>query len=257
MSETLKAALLGAVQGVTEFLPISSSAHLQALRHISGFAVEGIAFDLSVHLATLLAVVIYFRRMLWRYLTVPAERGILWRLALATLPVVGAGLAFAAAREDPPLWAPMCGWTISGSYLLLSRHRAGTLGAASLSRSRLLGIGCAQACALFPGVSRSGSTITAGLWLGLSREEAARFSFLLSVPATLLAVGYEGLKLWRSSGGHDQLWAAAGVAMPVAFAVGLASIHVLLKMVRADSFHRFGWYNLAAALALAAYWLAV
>ena len=255
MSDAWKAIVLGCVQGVTEFLPVSSSAHLLALRHILGFEVEGIAFDLAVHLATLLAVIIYFRRQIGALALGRGGWRVTGRLLLGTAPVVAAGLLFASLREDPSPWAPVIGWVFSGCYLGLSRGRGGSASQTTLSLPRVALVGLAQALSLFPGVSRSGSSITAGLWLGLAREEAARFSFLLAIPATLLAIGYQALKLLRSPGPHTGLWAAAGVAMPVAFVVGMLCIHLLLRLVRTDSFHRFGWYNLTAAAGLALYLL--
>ncbi|MBI4607280.1 MAG: undecaprenyl-diphosphate phosphatase [Planctomycetes bacterium] len=256
MHDGLKAAVLGAVQGITEFLPVSSSAHLLSLRHVLGFEAEGIAFDLSVHLATLVAVLIYFRRLLLGLLVSREGWSVLLRVAVATLPAVAAGVLFAEDRENVGPWAAVCGWSFSSAYLLLSRGRAGPGSQASLPYGRAVLIGFAQALAIFPGVSRSGSTIAAGLWLGLSREEAARFSFLLAIPATLGAVCLEAYKLLGSRGSHEGLWAAAGIGMPVAFAVGIASIHVLLRIVRGSHFHHFGWYNLLAAAAFGAYLLA-
>jgi len=253
MTEGLKAAFLGLVQGLTEFLPVSSSAHLLALRHVVGFQVEGLTFDVALHLATLLAVLVYFRREIIDAAWSEERWGILVRLAIATLPSVAAGLLFSAAREDPPLWVPAAGWIFSGSYLLLSRGRAGTRAYATAPLGSILLVGVAQSLALFPGVSRSGATITAGLWLGLGRDDAAKFSFLLAIPAILGAGLLETRKILHSSGAHGDLWTAIGIAMPVAFVVGMIAIHLLLRIVRANFFHRFGWYNLAAAAALLAY----
>jgi len=256
MADTWKAAILGLVQGLTEFLPISSSAHLLALRKVMGFEVEGLAFDLSVHLATLLAVLIYFRREIRSIAQDDRRWMILLRLALATLPIVIVGFVFKRARENLPDWAPVAGWLVSGTYLsFLSGGRVrGVAYADAPLRSGLL-IGIAQALAVFPGISRSGSTITAALWLGFSRDDAAKFSFLLSIIAVALAVGDKAKDLAGSPGEHAGLWASAGIAVPVAFFTGLFAIHLLLRVVRGNVFHRFGWYNYLAAGAFLLYLL--
>jgi undecaprenyl-diphosphatase len=253
MWEVLKAVLLGFVQGVTEFLPISSSAHLLALEQVLDFHLEGIAFDVSLHLATLLAVIIYFRRDLLRLLM--PDR--LWvvgpRIVLATIPIGVAGFLLASFREDISPWFAVGGWTFSAGYLLLTRGRGGTLTYDRLSLGKAMGIGTAQALSIFPGVSRSGSTIAGGLWLGLAREEAARFSFLLAIPAMLGAGLHEGLKLAKNPDVPENFWALCASGVPVALLVGLVAIHVLLKAVRGSIFHRFGWYNLGAATLFGVY----
>lgn len=254
MSDALKSAILGIVQGLTEFLPISSSAHLMALRNVLGFHVEALAYDLSLHLGTLLAVLIYFRNDIVNILRSPRRIAIGVRLALAMLPIVVAGLLFKKARENLPAWAPVAGWAFSGLYLLLlTRLRKGTEAYSTAPPGVALGIGAAQMLAVFPGVSRSGSTITAGVLLGLAREEAARFSFLLSILAVTLASLDTAKDLYTAEGSHDNLLAAAAVGMPISFVTGMFAIHLLLRIVRADFFHRFGWYNLAAAVAYGCY----
>ncbi len=253
IEDALKAALLGLVQGLTEFLPISSSAHLKVLRELLSFSVEGLAFDIAVHLATLVAVLLYFRA---DWIGVLREREgrlrMLALLAVACIPLFAIGFFLRDAREGLSLWVPVVCWTISGSYLLLLRGKGGDRPYRQLSFGAALLIGLAQACAFFPGMSRSGCTIAAGLVLGLERESAARFSFLLSIPAILGASASQVLDITRGAELEGLAW-AAGVAMPVAFAVGLGAIHLLVKLVRSDLFYRFGWYNLAAAIAFGAY----
>lgn len=253
--EAIKAAFLGLVQGITEFFPVSSSAHLLALRHVLGFKVEGLAFDVALHFATLLAVIIYFRREIAMVLKSAQRWPVFVRLVVAMLPSVAAGLLFAKARENlHPAYA-VAGWTFSGAYLLSLRHRRGTKAYADAPMGTALGIGFAQALAIFPGVSRSGATITAGVWLGLEREQAARFSFLLSIPAIFGAGVFEARHFLSGTQVEGDFLAATVCAMPVAFLVGLGAIHLLLRIVRADVFHRFGWYNLLAALAFGVYLL--
>jgi undecaprenyl-diphosphatase len=116
-------------------------------------------------------------------------------------------------------------------------------------------IGLAQCFSLWPGVSRSGTTITAALCLGLARSPAARFSFLLSIPVLLASAAYEILKAWREPAEETGTFLSLGFAMPVAFLAGLFTIHFLLRAVASNHFHRFGWYNLLAALAFSAFLL--
>jgi len=255
VTESVKAAVLGLVQGLTEFFPISSSAHLKVFRILLEQEVESLPFDVSVHLATLLAVLIYFWRDIARILRGPDLFPVGLRLFLATLPSVAIGFLLKSSRETLSPWFIVAGWTFSASYLLLTRGREGSADYPRFPLGRILCIGLAQSLAIFPGVSRSGSTICAGLWLGLTRESAARFSFLLAIPAILGACVLSGMDLIRSPGSHESLYAAAAIAMPFAFVSGLLAIHLLLRTVRSDHFHRFGWYNLAAAVAFAAYLL--
>jgi undecaprenyl-diphosphatase len=192
--------ILALVQGITEFLPISSSAHLILVPALTGWQDQGLAFDVAVHAGSLLAVILYFRVQLAHMVLAGAgslagrwspDAKLAWAVLLATLPVVVAGLLFKDLVEGPlrgPLiiasttftfglllwWADVRGDKKSDEY--------------SLTWSKALLIGLAQAIALIPGTSRSGITITAALLLGLQREAAARFSFLLSIP-TLMASG--------------------------------------------------------------------
>lgn len=253
MPDALKAAILGFVQGVTEFFPISSSAHLRALRTVFGFHVEGLAFDIAVHVATLFAVLIYFRREIFDVLRGNSTGTILARLAVASVPLFAVGYLFGGARESLSLWILVSCWVISGTYLLLTRGLGGGMSYDRISFVRTLLVGVAQSLAFFPGMSRSGSTIAAGLLLGMSRESAATFSFLLAIPAILGAGAYQCLQLMRGARSLDGLALAVTVAMPVAFVVGMVAIHLLLRIVRGDTFYRFGWYNLGAALVFSAY----
>jgi undecaprenyl-diphosphatase len=256
ISEEARAAILGCIQGITEFFPISSSAHLIVFRDALGFEGHGLPFDISVHLATLLAVLIYFRREILEVLTGPEAAPVLLRVAIATLPSVALGLALKEHRETLSRWFEVGGWTVSGTYLLFTRGVDGDLRYARLPIPRALLVGMAQAMAIFPGISRSGSSISAGLWLGLERTQAARFSFLLAIPAILGAAILSGLDLLESSGGErERLWRSASIAMPAAFVTGMIAIHFLLRIVRGDRFHLFGIYNLMAAAVFAAYLL--
>jgi undecaprenyl-diphosphatase len=248
----LTAAFLGLVQGLTEFLPVSSSAHLLAFERILDFK-SGLAFDVALHLATLAAVLIYFAREIAAIARGPNPWRIAFLLVLGTVPIGLVGYFFREFREGISPWFAVGGWCFSAAYLVASRGRSGRLTYPETSPGRVLGIGAAQALALFPGVSRSGASITAGVWLGLAREEAAKLSFLLAIPAMLGAGALEVRKLLSGSPGSDALLRPVLIGAPIAFAVGMVAIHWLLRIVKTDRFHRFGWYNLAAAAAFAAY----
>jgi undecaprenyl-diphosphatase len=254
--EELKAAFLGLVQGVTEFLPISSSAHLLALEKILGFSLKGLTFDVSLHLATLLAVLWYFRREILGVFRDGRFWPVFLRLFLGSIPVGAAGFLLSEFREDVSPWVAVGGWTISGAYLLSTRGLGGSTPHEKLPYPKVLLVGLAQAASIFPGISRSGSTIASGLWLGLRRESAAEFSFFLAIPAMLGAGAHETLKILKSPEPNGGLLMLCAVGAPVAFFVGTVAIHVLLRIVRRGAFHRFGAYNLCAAAAFAAYLLA-
>lgn len=202
--ESLQILVLAAVQGLTEFLPISSSAHLILLPRLEGWTDQGLAFDVAVHVGSLVAVMAFF----WRDLVVLArdfslslatrrptgQSGLAWAVLLATVPVGLAGLLLKESVETT-LRAP---WVIAGATigfaLLLwwaDAKGRGTRDEHSIGWREVLVIGVAQALALVPGTSRSGITMTAAMMLGLSRTAAARFSFLLSIPVIALAGGLQ------------------------------------------------------------------
>ncbi|MFC3283905.1 undecaprenyl-diphosphate phosphatase [Litchfieldella rifensis] len=204
----LQVFVLSVVQGVTEFLPISSSAHLILVPELTAWPDQGLAFDVALHVGTLLAVVVYFRRDLARMCVswIASLRGrptdedgrLAWWVLLATIPVGLMGLLFhdiiAIGMRSPLILAG----SLIGFGLLLSYADWGKRGYRSeyqLTLKDALLIGFAQALALIPGTSRSGITITAALLLGMSREGAARFSFLLSIPVIVLAGGLEACTL--------------------------------------------------------------
>jgi undecaprenyl-diphosphatase len=263
-----QAVVIAVVQGVTEFLPISSSGHLILVPYVFGWPDQGLAFDVATHVGTLLAVLLYFRRDL-RDLVVGFCRGavavpaagydshrLAWGIALGTLPVVVAGLLvkdwIATQARNPLLIA---GTAIGYGLLLGLADRLGERRReiAELGLGAALLIGCAQALALVPGTSRSGATITAALLLGFTRPAAARFSFLLSVPALLAAAGLEAVELAASPvSGRDLALMALGVA--VSAVAGYLVIAWLLAWLRRASLLPFVVYRLllgAAILAVA------
>lgn len=213
----LQALVLALVQGLTEFLPISSSGHLILLPYLTGWPDQGLAFDVAAHLGSLLAVCTYFRRDLVRlscdwYQSVVrraphGDSRLAWAVLWGTVPAALFGLvahAWIAAALRTPL--VIAATTIGFGALLWwadvrgrRRRRVSDIGLRDV-----IAIGCAQALALIPGTSRSGITMTAALMLGLTREDAARFSFLLSIPIIVLASGHEMLEL--AGAGEPVAW---------------------------------------------------
>ncbi len=251
LPEVWKGAILGIVQGLTEFLPISSSGHLIASKEILGFQEAGLTFDVALHVATLAAVIFYFRKDILTLLKSSNRIRFLMIIALGTIPGVALGIFLSDWRDTVSPWFVVGGWTFSATYLLFSKGRGGETQHGDVSWWQGLGVGCAQALALFPGVSRAGSSITCGLWLGLSRESAAKFSFLLSIPIVSGAGLKKAYDLYKTQEGSlgDALGAPLIAGMVLSFLVGLGAIFILMKVLRGNSFHRFGWYNLFAAVA--------
>jgi undecaprenyl-diphosphatase len=261
-----EAAVLGIVQGLTEFLPVSSSGHLILARWAFGWDLDalGVPFDLACHLGTLAAVVWFFRAdLLAMVRSVPSAFSAtpgpdgrrVWLIAVATVPIVIAGLTLEwwfESFRDPRVVAYTL--TIGAGLLFLVERlspRTGTEATLTMTGAALIGV--AQVCALFPGVSRSGATITAGMLLGMNRLAAARFAFLMSVPA----IGGAGLKKALDMravelSSHDlQLFAVGFLTSAV---VGYIAVNFLLKYLVSHKLDIFAWYRLAIAAALF-YWL--
>jgi undecaprenyl-diphosphatase len=264
--DILHAALLGAVQGLTEFLPVSSSAHLILVRAFFGFDAEhlGIAFDVACHVGTLFAVLVFFREDLLAMLrgaraacrrgaTGPAR--MVQLVVIGTIPVLLLGVPLGRLEDrlrNP--WVAAMMLALGGVlFLVAERLGARTREAQTLTGPEALGVGLAQAVALVPGVSRSGATMTLGLVFGLTRESAARFSFLLGVPAILAAAGHEGLSLART--GMDPADVPLfGVGMVVSALVGYGAIRFLLSYLTRHSLAVFAWYRFALAASVVTWW---
>jgi len=264
-----EAILLGVIQGITEFLPISSSAHLILIPWMFGWQgtlVDSLNFDVALHAGTLVAILAYF----WRdWLTLLAkffsgmrdgswktgEGRLVWYIVLATIPAGVLGVKYEHVVEEsfrnPLLIAPSL-IVVSIVMWAADRYSRKGLGIERMKLGHALIIGCAQATALVPGVSRSGSTIIGGLLTGYTREGAARFSFLLSTP---VIAGAAVLKLRK-------LHLAAGEAAPFAVGVlcsaivGYVSIKFLLGYLNRHSLNLFVAYRLALAAVVLAIWLA-
>jgi undecaprenyl-diphosphatase len=264
-----QAIVLGIVQGLTEFLPISSSGHLRIVPAFLGWDDPGTAFTAVIQLGTMAAVLLYFRQDLLRIATAwlrslrdPAVRGTLdarlgWYLILATIPISLIGVAFKGQIETGARDLYLIGsmLIVFGLVLLLAeklsrRERDVT----TITRRDATVIGFAQALALVPGVSRSGATISAGLLLGFDRVSAARFSFLLSIPAVVLSGLYELKDVVNGSAEGSAGLGPTAVATVLAFITGYASIAFLLRYLTTHSTAVFVGYRVllgAAVLALA------
>jgi undecaprenyl-diphosphatase len=250
--------VLAIVQGLTEFLPISSSGHLVLVPSIFGWTDQGLAFDVAVHFGSLVAVVIYFRAdvtALLRNLLGALQRNaggqeitMVRAQVVGTVPAALAGLLFAGwiaahLREPAVVVVTLAGYGILMALAdrLAPRNRAVT----DLTIRDGLLIGIAQALALVPGTSRSGITITAGRFLGFRRQDAARFSFLLSIPVILLATIYEVVIL--VTGDSPVAWDNLAIAAPISCVVAYASIDVLMRFVSVIGLLPFAIYRLVLA----------
>ncbi|WJW75369.1 undecaprenyl-diphosphate phosphatase [Thiohalobacter sp. IOR34] len=253
--ELIQIISLALLQGLTEFLPISSSAHLILVPQLLGWPDQGLAFDVAVHIGTLAAVVFYFRqelgRMLGDWLGSLAGRGLTadarlaWAVGFGTIPVGLAGLLFKDVIETS-LRSPLviAATTVGFGLLLGWADHAGSRrrDEHSIGWKDVLLIGVAQAVALIPGTSRSGITMTAGLLAGLSREAAARFSFLLSIPVILLAGGLETRELLASPVPVD--WTALSLGAALSALSAYLCIHFFLKLLARIGFMPFVVYRL-------------
>jgi undecaprenyl-diphosphatase len=273
MSLVLEAAILGVLQGLTEFLPISSSAHLIVVPQILGWQdpfINSNAFDVMLHMGTLLALVVYFWRDLWalfiawlaslreRTVADDPNRRLAWLLVVASVPGALLGAAgesfFDTFFREPGRIVFIAALLAIGALLLGVGEIVGMRNRRmpDLRLRDAIAIGIAQALALFPGISRSGITIAAGLYLGLERESAARFSFLMATPIIAGAGIWKGRELLTGGlASADVLPLIVGfVAAAVA---GLGAIAFLLSYLRRQSTGLFIGYRLVAALLLVAF----
>ncbi len=256
MSDLLKAVFLGVLQGLTEFLPISSSAHLRIFPDLFGWGDPGAAFTAVIQIGTELAVLIYFRRDIWRIgstwvrsLYRPEYRGQLdarmgWFIIIGSLPIVVLGIFLKDTIEEDfrNLW-------IIGTTLIVLGLILGIADRVSSDRLRIKDIrlrdavlmGLAQACALVPGVSRSGATISMGRFLGYEREAVTRYAFLLAIPAVVGAGLFELKEIPHGDNAYG--WGPTVVATAVSFLIGYAAIAWLLRYVATNSYLPFVIYR--------------
>jgi undecaprenyl-diphosphatase len=252
--ELLKAVILGVVQGATEFLPVSSSGHLVLGGHLLGFAQQGILFDVMVHVGTLCSVVLVFRRDLVAMIAAPAAwlRGrrdmdttnylqLDGLIVIATIPAVLVGLGFKSGIETlfTSVCITSCMLVVTGVMMIASgfvpdRDRP-------INGWRAWLIGCAQAAAIVPGISRSGATIFTGMLLGVNRERAARFSFILSIPAIVGAALLNGRSLFYQPLPAASIWYLLAGFCGAAI-TGYGAIVWLLAIIRRNRLPWFGVY---------------
>lgn len=266
MEELIEAFVVGVLQGLTEFIPVSSSAHLALSPWIFGFEssrlVGTLAFDVFLHLGTLVALLLYFARdwvrlaRAWfasvgeRRIGDDPDRRLAWLLVAATIPAGLIGLAFEDLIEQTfhgdttGARLAIAGALVVGGVALYLADRLGRRNRRleGLTLPTALTIGFSQALALMPGISRSGATITAGLALGLTREAAARFSFLLATPITLGAGLYGSRRMFEESLTANE-WAAVGVGFLASMVAGLLAIGFLLAWLRRRSVLVFSVYR--------------
>ena len=255
---TLQVIILAIVQGLTEFLPISSSGHLVLVPYLFEWTDQGLAFDVAVHFGSLAAVCIFFRGDIASLLSgvmqvvtgnvkTPESRMAL-AIALGTVPAALAGLFFASWIEQNLRDPAVIVYTLAGYGILMAladRFGRRERNMASVGLKDALIIGCAQALALVPGTSRSGVTITAARFLGFERTDAARFSFLLSAPVILLAAAYKFLELISS--GEPVAWGQLGLGALVSCVVAYISIEFFMRVVTRIGLAPFTIYRLILA----------
>jgi len=270
---TIQALVMGVVQGLTEFLPVSSSGHLILVPWLLGWHdpfIDSLAFSVMLHLATLVALLVYFRAD-WLRL-VPAglaairdrsigsdpDRRLAWLLVAATIPAVIAGVLLNDIVENAVRRPELVAITLTiGAVILwvadrLSRKAAGI---EAVTFPVAIGIGIAQAVALVPGISRSGMSISAGLFAGLTREAAARFSFLMATPVIAGAGLWELKKLVTGEAGVGVQLAPLVVGMVAALAAGLLAIELTLRYLRTRSLTIFVVYRIALSVVVIVLWL--
>jgi len=260
--ELFQAFILGMIQGVTEFVPVSSSGHLILFPWFFKWQDPGLAFDVFLHLGTLIALFIYFFKELWaiavggiqsvieRRVGYEPDRLLFWWIVIGTIPAAVMGVLFNDYAEtvfrNPLLIAMTLSFVgfliywVDGQYPALRRLE-------ELRLFDVLWIGVAQSVALIPGVSRSGATMGMGRLLGFSRDAAAKFSFLLCTPIILGAVVTKIKPLIEQSGqGVD--WKFFAVGLTSSFFFGILSIHFMLRYLRNSSLAIFTWYRIALAV---------
>ena len=254
----LQAAILAIVQGLTEFLPISSSAHLALAPWLFGWKDQGLVFDIALHFGTLLAVVLYFFRDWVQIISqgfglkwggdpeLDRQRRLLWLLALASVPVGAAGLLFKDQAETVLRKPLLIGGMLIGVGIVM--YIADSIGKqqkriGDVSLADALWVGVAQALAIVPGTSRSGITIAAGLFRGMDRPSAARFSFLLSTPAVFAAAVKAFYELHKQGGIPGGMEAAFAAGITFSAITGCLAIAILLRYLRVNSLRIFVYYR--------------
>ena len=250
----IQLAVIALIQGITEFLPISSSGHLVLIPSLTGWQDQGLVIDVAVHVGTLGAVMTYLWRDIWMMLRGIVRPGnirrnpglrLIAQLTVATVPLVIAGALVYRYMGDSLRSAAVVGWATLGFGVLLylaDRYTVTINRIEHMTWGRALTIGVAQVFALIPGASRAGTTITMARWLGFERTEAARFSMLLSIPAILAAGAAATLDLLESDAQH--VLSDAVVAGAMAFVTAFVAVVLMMGWLKRASFTPFVVYRL-------------
>lgn len=274
MDLVLQALIMGIVQGLTEFLPVSSSGHLIVVPFLAGWDdafITSLAFSVMLHLGTLVALLFYFRAE-WirlipagfaavrdRSLAGDPDRKLAWLLIASTIPAALVGLVFNDLIEGSFRQVGLVAFTlVLGGVLLFVADRFGaqSRGVGDVTFPIAIGIGVAQAVALVPGISRSGISISAGRLVGMDRESAARFAFLMATPITAGAGLFEASKLLTGEGGVDASIGPLVIGMIGSLLSGVIAIHFMLGFLRRQPLDVFVWYRFALAAVVLIVWLA-
>jgi undecaprenyl-diphosphatase len=269
VEEFLEAALLGIVQGLTEFLPISSTGHLILISELVGIDEDkfGLRFDASIHLGTLAAVLVYFRVTVlgliraW-FASIPArdwqqtpDSRLAWLLLLGTIPAAIAGVLLESLVEDELRDPAVVGAMLivfSLPMIAAERYGSRTREISGVRPVDAIGVGAAQAVALIPGVSRSGITISAGMFAGFKREEAATFAFLLSAPIIAAAGSKQIFDVLRGEGGASAGLEVYLVGLLTAGLVGYVAVAFLLRFLRTNTLYPFIYYRVVLGVVVLA-----
>ncbi len=244
----LDALILGILQGLTEFLPVSSSGHLVIGQALLGVKQPGMSFEITVHVGTLLAVLVYFRVRIYGLIEAlwkadrTYQRRVIFYIIIGTLPAVIVGLTlkdfFEGAFSNPLMTSFML--LATGAILLSTRFIRNATGGLTLPRSVLIGIG--QALAIFPGISRSGTTIAAGMWAGVKPQEAAEFSFLLAIPAIAGAAVLDAADMAAIP---SELMVQYIIGFASSFVLALVAVYLVLEVVKRGRLDYFAYYCFA------------
>lgn len=255
MTNLLQVFLLSVLQGITEFLPVSSSGHLILFAKLTSFSDQGLALDVAVHVGSILAVMIYFSEDIWNIvknlfktyfipnLSNPGAR-LFWLIVIGTLPIIVVGFLLENSGMEWLRSTRIIGWTIFGYGILL--YIADKTGMTIRKIDHLtpidaLLIGCAQCLALIPGTSRSGITITMARFLGMERRDAAKFSMLLSIPAIIAAACLVAFEMYKTGNLSDIVTAIDGITY--SFGASIIAIYVVMWWLKKSTFLPFVIYR--------------
>ena len=253
---TLQIFYLSLLQGITEFLPVSSSGHLILLSKFSYFPDQGLALDVAVHVGSILAVMIYFSETIWEMIKgvvktrfIPNFKNygaqVFWLIVIGTIPAVIAGFALKSYGMEWLRDTRIIGWTIFGYGILLYVADKFSMTIREIKHLGIVDailIGCAQCLALIPGTSRSGITITIGRFLGLERREAAKFSMLLSIPAIVAAAVLTGWEVWQAGDFQEIGWMFDGVVF--SYISSVIAIYIVMWWLKKSTFLPFVIYRI-------------